>query len=131
MTDSTEGALNHIDELKRRLLRTLSVLHKGPLNWDMTREIERHISYAVTELEVAEEILSQPPLPTKLGAVITNVKARSGAKYTHAVLLDPEDKMQWFCGHRNAQQWNEVWVQSDDILSFKLAYEGIKEGKDD
>ena len=131
MTDSTEGALNHIDELKRRLLRTLSVMHKGPLDSEMAMEVDHYVSNAVALLDVAEEILSRPPLPTKLGAVITDVRVGSGNTYRCAVLMDPDDIMQWFCGYRHAQQWNEVWVQSDDILSFKLAYEGIKEGKDD
>lgn len=132
-TDSTEGVLNHIDELKRRLLRTLSVMHKGPLDSEMAMEVDHYVSNAVALLDVAEEILSRPPLPTRPGAVISNVKTCDGKTFTHAYLADPEsDSVRWEApGYARCGGWTAEWLADEDILSFKLAYEGIKEGKDD
>ena len=123
-----EGVRKHIDELKRRLLRTLSVLHKGPLDSDMAREIERHVSNAIAALDVAEEILSRPSLPTRPGAVIANVKTYEGKTFTYAYLADPKSAdIRWEApGYARGGGWTAKWIADDDIASFDVAFEGIE-----
>ena len=73
------------------------------------------------------EPFPMPPLPTKPGAVIANVKTYEGKTFTHAYLADPKsDSVRWEAPKYARGGWTAKWLSDEDIVSFDVAFEGIE-----
>ena len=73
------------------------------------------------------EPVPAPPLPTKPGAVIANVKTYDGETFSHAYLADPKsDSVRWEAPGYARGGWTAKWLADEDIASFEVAFEGIE-----
>ena len=72
------------------------------------------------------EPVPAPLLPTKPGAVITDVVLWNGQTFAYACLTNPEGtKTRWFATRYGSNERTPMWLNEEDVCSFKIAFEGI------